>query len=401
MLQLILLLTLLLSCVAAQPAGSRLEPTADDVYTVVSRVDLDDSVVAVVRRNGVLHLLYDETIIGAEFDDPHLRKQTAFPGFTIMQCAAYLKDKPTRALQIGLGIGSVPSFLREMDIPTDVVEISEAVVTQAADYFQYEWCPRPDEDEDEDEEEQKCPNGRTFIMDGLKFLASKPQDLGVQTENEEEHPYDLFIVDVYTGWNPFAFFVREEMLHVRESWLTQEGVLAMNFVGYMHGPRAAAPKSIYRTLQSVFKYVKCFREMEAPDEPDAANIVFYASDKPFSFNLPTTRMYQNPPPHTYFSVVKNFPKWEIFTELQAEVEVAIHQEVDDEEVRFVSSNSGDENAAAAPRLLTRADHGQEDFREIHAETQTHMRERVLEQFPPALWEEFKHKPSATPPPTNK
>ncbi|GMF22316.1 unnamed protein product [Phytophthora fragariaefolia] len=103
---------------AAPPPGSHLEPATDDVYTLVSRIDEGDSVVAVVRRNGVLHLLYDETIIGAEFDDPYLRKQTAFPGFTIMQCAAYLARKPMRAVQIGLGIGTVPSFLREMDIPT-------------------------------------------------------------------------------------------------------------------------------------------------------------------------------------------------------------------------------------------------------------------------------------------
>ncbi|POM63411.1 Spermine/spermidine synthase [Phytophthora palmivora] len=308
---LLVLLPLLLSCVTAQSAGNRLEPATDDAYEIVSRIDVDDSVVAVVRRNGVLHLLYDETIIGAEFDDPYLRKQTAFPGFTIMQCAAYMQDKPTRALQIGLGIGTVPSFLREMEIPTDVVEISEAVVTQAADYFQYEWCQ-----EDFDEE---CPQGRTFVMDGLKFLASKPEELGV----DGEHPYDLFIVDVYTGWNPFAFFVREEMVHVRENWLTSDGVLVMNFVGYMQDPRAAAPKSIYRTLQSVFKHVKCFREMEEPNEPDAANIVFYASDKPFSFNLPSTGMYEKPPAHTFFSVVKNFPEWEVRVDLQRVVNLLL------------------------------------------------------------------------------
>ncbi|OWZ22861.1 hypothetical protein PHMEG_0002353 [Phytophthora megakarya] len=304
-----------------------------------------------------------------------------------MQCAAYMQDKPTRALQIGLGIGSVPTFLREMDIPTDVVEISEAVVTQAADFFQYEWCTSDQEDGDE------CPNGRTFVMDGLEFLASKPEQLGVEGLN----PYDLFIVDVYTGWNPFAFFVREEMLHVRENWLTADGVLVMNFVGYMQEPRAAAPKSIYRTLQSVFNHVKCFREMEEPNEPDAANIVFYASDEPFDFDLPSTGMYANPPKHTFFSVVKHFPEWEIFTELKDDVEVAIHQDMDDEEVRFVSSNDGtsETEGAASPRVLTEAEHGQEDFREIHAETQAHMRERVLEQFPPALWDEFKQKPSTS------
>lgn len=71
-----------------------------------------------MRHARVLFLLYDETIIGAEFDDPQLRSQTAYPGFTIMQCAAYLVHKPRRALQIGLGIGSVPSFLRQQGIPT-------------------------------------------------------------------------------------------------------------------------------------------------------------------------------------------------------------------------------------------------------------------------------------------
>lgn len=391
----VLLLLLVLSLVStawAQPAGDRYPLATDDVYTVVDRIDEDESVVAVVRRNGVLFLLYDQTIIGAEFDDPYLRKQTAFPGFTIMQCAAYLSRKPSRAVQIGLGIGSVPSFLREMDIPTDVVEISDAVVTQAADYFQYERCPQ------EDDEDGHCPNGRTFVMDGLKFLDSKPVDLGIQEEEDEEHPYDLFIVDVYTGWNPFAFFVREEMLKVRDSWLTDDGVLVMNFVGYMQGPFAVAPKSIYRTLQSVFKHVKSYREMEEPNDPSAANIVFYASDKPFSFNPPTTQAYQNPPPNTYFSVVKNFMKWEIFTELQAEVEVAIHQEIEDEEVRFESSGGDSESDEPVPRVLTEADHGQEEFREIHRVTQEHMRERVLEQFPDALWAEFKQK--ATPPPTS-
>ncbi|KAG7397827.1 hypothetical protein PHYBOEH_012089 [Phytophthora boehmeriae] len=396
---LLLLTLLLLSSVAAQPAGTRYPLATDDQYTVVSRIDEEDSVVAVVRRNGVLFLLYDQTIIGAEFDDPYLRKQTAFPGFTIMQCSAYLEKRPNRALQIGLGIGSVPTFLREMDIPTDVVEISDAVVTQAADYFQYERCPH-EMDDDDDGEQESCRRGRTFVMDGLKFLSSKPVDIGVQTSDEEgDNPYDLFIVDVYTGWNPFAFFLREEMMKIRENWLTPDGVLVMNFVGYMQGPRAVAPKSIYRTLQSVFKHVKSYREMEEPDDPTAANIVFYASNEPFSFNLPKSLQYQNPQPNTYFSVVKNFPTWEIFTELQADVEVAIHQEMTDEEVRFESTDgdsSGDDNIA--PRVLTEDDHGQEDFREIHTATQAHMRERVLEQFPPALWAEFKQK--QTPPPTS-
>lgn len=77
-----------------------------------------DAGVVVVRRSHVLYLLYDETIIGAEFDDPELRLQAAYPGFAIMQAAAYLDRTFTRAAQIGLGIGTVPSFLRAKGIPT-------------------------------------------------------------------------------------------------------------------------------------------------------------------------------------------------------------------------------------------------------------------------------------------
>uniref|UniRef100_H3H6E2 Uncharacterized protein n=1 Tax=Phytophthora ramorum TaxID=164328 RepID=H3H6E2_PHYRM len=243
-------------------------------------------------------------------------------GFLItlfVQCAVYDLDDiyedfgtlPAVMVPLPLVVNAV--FLQrhifyDFVIVSNILRIDSHTLCDVVENFSevYERCPPKDEEEIE---EETCPNGRTFVMDGLQFLASKPADLGVQTE--QEHPYDLFIVDVYTGWNPFAFFVREEMMHVRDNWLTADGVLVMNFVGYMQDPRAVAPKSIYRTLQSVFKHVKCFREMEEEDEPDAANIVFYASDKPFSFNLPTTREYRNPPVHTFFSVVKNFPKWEV------------------------------------------------------------------------------------------
>lgn len=72
--------------------------------------------------------------------------------------------------------------------------------------------------------------------------------------------------------------------------------------------------------------------------------------------------------------------------------MAVHQEMEEEEVRFVASNKDElphTRDAAAPRVLTEIDHGQEAFREIHTDTQTGMRKRVLEQFPPALWEELK------------
>jgi spermidine synthase len=201
----------------------------------------NDSPVAVVRRNQVLYLLYDTTIIGAEFDDPYLRLQAAYPGFAIMQCVLYLDRQVDRAIQVGLGIGTVPSFLRASGIPTDVVEISDAVVRQATNYFQYEKCEPSDPEE--------CTRGTTYITDGLAFIDDAPA----------EPVYDSFIIDVYTGSNPVAFFVKEVIDTVHTKWLKPRGVLVMNFVGFMNGDHAAVPRSVLKTLRASFAHVKCFR----------------------------------------------------------------------------------------------------------------------------------------------
>ncbi|GAB9474098.1 hypothetical protein Gpo141_00011238 [Globisporangium polare] len=349
-------------------------------YEIVSTIVEDDSDVVVVRRNQVVFMLYDETIIGAEFDDPDLRLQAAYPGFAIMQSAAYMDRKFEKAAQIGLGIGTVPSFLRHMQIPTDVIEISDAVVRQAANYFHYERC--------EAEDPEECVNGETFVADGLAFLQQTP----------EKPVYDLFIIDVYTGWNPVVFYVQEVMQNVRDNWLRgPKGVFVVNFVGFFNGPHAVVPKSILRTLQSVFKHVKVFREMDNLHDEDASNIVFFASNEPFKFTVPAHGDYKDPIYNTYFYIVANFPKWEIFTDMDASVEVGVQQAVGAEEVTFETAK--DESAlsptaaatSAKARVLTQAEHGQNEFQDTHAFTQEHMRGRVVKQFPQSFWDDVKEK----------
>ncbi|KAF1332589.1 hypothetical protein FI667_g3504, partial [Globisporangium splendens] len=324
-----------------------------------------DSDVVVVRRNRVIYMLYDETIIGAEFDDDDYRWQTAYPGFAIMQSAAYLDRKFTHAAQIGLGIGTVPTFLRGKGIPTDVIEISDAVVTQAANYFQYERC--------EDDDPEDCVNGKTFVADGLAFLRQEPKS--------EADKYDLFITDVYTGWNPLVFFTQEVMVSVRDKWLASpKSVFVCNFVGMFNGPHAVVPKSIYRTLQSVFKHVKAFREMDNADDDEGSNIVFFASNEPFEFSVPTHGDFKDPIKNTFFY---------IFKDLDAPVEVEVQQTVGAEEVTFAATDAATASTSARARILTEADHGQDEFKETHSYTQAHMRQRVVDQFPASYWEDVK------------
>ncbi|DBA00485.1 TPA: hypothetical protein N0F65_002728 [Lagenidium giganteum] len=350
-------------------------------YEILSKVREGDSVVAVVRQQRIMFLLYDQTIIGAEFDDEWLRKQAAFPGFAIMQASAYLDRKIAKAAQIGLGLGTVPTFLRDHGIPTDVVEISDAVVRQAANYFLYERC---EEDDPED-----CDNGETFVMDGLAFLNDRtpPRD-----DKNQEQRYDLFIVDVYTGWNPVLFLVQEVMETIKAKWLVpSRGVLVMNFVGYHNGPGAAVPRSIRQTLKTVFSHVKVFREVEDAADEEACNLVFYASDEPFSFNTPTGTYYENPDPNTYFNVSCQ-PGPSLSSSTKTEFRLCLEVFNDDD---GKSDNAGDSDGPK-PQLLTQADHGESVFASIHVATQAHMRERVVERFPESIWTDLGVKPKKSP-----
>jgi hypothetical protein len=158
---------------------------------------------------GMLFLLSNRSIIGAQYEDPQLKDQAVYPGFAIMQSSRFLDRTLKRALQIGLGIGTVPTYLRQHGIPTDVVEISEGTVEAAAVYFEYERCTASSTDQ------ASCTNGKTVIMDGLVYLKRKMSVKPV---------YDLVIVDVYTGHNIIPFYTEETLWLLKESWLKTEGM---------------------------------------------------------------------------------------------------------------------------------------------------------------------------------
>lgn len=83
--------------------------------------------------------------------------------------------------------------------------------------------------------------------------------------------------------------------------------------------------------------------------------------------------------------------------MDASVEVGVQQAVGAEEVTFETAK--DESAlsptaaatSAKARVLTQAEHGQNEFQDTHAFTQEHMRGRVVKQFPQSFWDDVKEK----------
>ncbi|ETV88379.1 hypothetical protein H257_00016 [Aphanomyces astaci] len=328
---------------------------------VTSEVSFDGGSIA------LRFLLSDQSIIGGQFEDPEYSDQAIFPGFAIMQASRYLDRPLARAMQIGLGVGTVPTFLREHGVPTDVVEISGGVVKLAEEHFGYENCVVPQPQQKSRDKASPCPNGKTVVMDGLVYLSS----------NVPPKPsYDLVIVDVYTGYNVVPFYTDATMWQLKESWLKPRGVVVLNFVGYDNSDLVRA---IHTTLRSVFQHVRCFREMAQSIEGEPANLVFYASSAPVTFKLPTGSLYEDNPAG-YYEVIAHFQQWEITSWTPASVEVAVAQDEFSSELGF-----DDLKPVADGALILKSSADFDQFRETLQATEVYMREYCIAQFPAALW----------------
>jgi hypothetical protein len=107
----------------------------------------------------VRFLRYGDCLLGARFVDPEYEDSSPFTAFSVMSFAVErvaAKQKmqggpPNRFLQLGLGIGTVPTFARKFFTTVDAVEKSQVVIDFAKSYFGY-------------------AAGQVFAQDALDFL---------------------------------------------------------------------------------------------------------------------------------------------------------------------------------------------------------------------------------------
>ena len=297
--------------------------------------DAGADVVAVVEQRDWQYLVAGRSVVGAQQRDPLLRAQPVFAGFGVMQAVRYAKPGARRALQIGVGAGTVPTYLRRHGIVTDAVEISARVVAAAAAHFGYDDC-RGDEG--------ACArSGRTYIADGAALLhgskssssSSSSSSIGSADGGARDDPaatappppppplplprgaYDIVLTDVFAGENAdeHSFFSARAFALMRAKWLAPGGVLCANFVGFVAGPHAGAGRAIAAALRSVFAHVRAFRDMSPSIRPHApSNIVYFASDARLAFALPRelreVRLTKLAP--AGLRAKQQFQQWEVF-----------------------------------------------------------------------------------------
>ncbi len=150
----------------------------------------------------------------------------------------------SHALLIGQGAGHMVTSLKRQGLVTDTIEIDPAVAEAARDYFGF------------------MPTGQTLIGDA-RYEIRKLQG-----------PYDLIILDVFTGGSEPAHLLTLETLQQLNSLLTARGVFALNFVSFLEEGRNPALASVHRTLKQVFPHQLVFISEPGSDFND---FIFIAS----------------------------------------------------------------------------------------------------------------------------
>lgn len=156
-----------------------------------------------------------------------------------------------KALLIGQGAGHMAGALAAQGVVTDTVEIDPAVAQAAVEWFGFQ------------------PTGRTVIGDARYEI------------RRLSGPYDLIILDVFTGGTePIHLLTREALQHM-QTLLSPQGMVTVNFVGFLEGGRNPGLASVARTVSDVFPHWQVF--VSDPGE-DFNDYIFLAGNTPIRWD---------------------------------------------------------------------------------------------------------------------
>lgn len=166
----------------------------------------------------------------------------------------------SRALLIGQGAGHMATSLKSHGILTDTIEIDPAIADAAVDYFDFK------------------PTGKTIIGDARYEI------------RQLQGPYDLVILDVFTGGSEPVHLLTLETLSQIHALLSKQGMLALNFVSFLEDGKNIGLASVAKTLAQIFPYQLTF--ISEPDS-DFNDFIFIATNQPISIENGTLQPEQS------------------------------------------------------------------------------------------------------------
>ena len=171
-----------------------------------------------------------------------------------MTLAFAFRPDPTDAVVVGLGGGSLPKAYHKAfpNLRIDAVEIDPQVLRVASAYFAL----------------QQDPRLRVHVQDGRLFFL------------KTDRRYDLVFLDAYNSDTvPFHLVTREYHREIKAR-LKPDGVLAVNLISGVVGPRSKFFRAVYKTLTQTFAEVYVFPVRWFGNEIPAGltNVILVATD---------------------------------------------------------------------------------------------------------------------------
>ncbi len=171
-----------------------------------------------------------------------------------------LTPKVNRALIVGLGAGKMANILHDRyGIKTDTLEIDPAVAEAATDYFGFK------------------PSGESIIGDARYEI------------RHLKGPYDLIIHDCFTGGSEPSHLLTVETLAQLRGMLSDNGIMALNFVAFYDGGHNASLASVSKTIEQVFANHAFF--ISEPGE-NFNDFIFLATNHPLDLQAKTLKKEQ-------------------------------------------------------------------------------------------------------------
>ncbi|CAL5872041.1 uncharacterized protein PFLUO_LOCUS6298 [Penicillium psychrofluorescens] len=233
-------------------------------YSLLARQDSSTGYISVLEnhQDGFRVMRCDHSLLGGQWTKmvPGYRPEVEDPIYAVFAMLEAVRlvepehtasrvDAASKALVIGLGIGTTPSALIKHGIDTTIVELDPVVYKFATQYFNLP------------------SNHIAAIEDATKF---------VKRAQSNAQQYNYIVHDVFTGGAEPAELFTFEFLEQLNSLLRDDGVIAINYAGDL----TLYPTGlIVRTIQSVFPSCRIFRE-EAPggadeENPNFTNLVLF------------------------------------------------------------------------------------------------------------------------------
>lgn len=197
--------------------------------------------------------------------------------------AASILPEGSDALLLGLGGGTFLKQFNRLGFNTDVVEIDQRIKEVAIDYFYVD------------------PETNIMVDDARRYI------------NTNKKKYDIVTLDLFLNEAPPSHVLTKESFEKIKSFLNPDGLVMMNFYGYLSGEIGRASRCVHNTFEAAGFHVELFA---TPGAEGSRNIIFLASHKPLDF---TKTNYSEPGLPALKDISKRFVRKELIDFSDAEV----------------------------------------------------------------------------------